>query len=265
MIYEHGKGVDQDIAKAKTYYEMAAQEGDYDSKVQLLRINNPEIKDAGQWNNLGRDYYFARNGKEQDYVLARACYEQALKLNPKHISSLVLLCLIYEQGKGVDQDIAKAMSYCESAGLGKSYYFKILFLKKNNPEIKDADQWNNLGEDYYNGKEQDYVLARGCYDQALKLNIEHRDSNYRLATIYHSGQGVIVDYEKAREYYKKALDKGHTHAKKNLRKLEKEIVLDIKEKKGDIDAKDKNNDTALHRAAKYKQLKNCFSLYFARR
>ena len=53
--------------------------------MRIDNIDNSKIKDTDQWYVSGVDYEFAFSGAE-DYALARACYEQALKLNPKYIN-----------------------------------------------------------------------------------------------------------------------------------------------------------------------------------
>jgi hypothetical protein len=156
-------------------------------------------------------------------------------LDPKFSYALYILGWLYEHAQGVDKDIAKAKEYYEASALEGNYDAKKQLFILKNPNFTTAAQWSDFGEDYYwgkNGKKKDYFIARICY-------------------------------EKARQYYIKDHQQDDKNAKRTLKELEKRVIFLLKqEKDSSIDEKDSNENTALHRAAEYKHLKNCARLLF---
>jgi len=315
-VYEYAQDVDKDITKAMEYYEKSASQGHYDSQKRFLILDNLSFISCDQWCNLGGDYFHGKNSKPKDYVKARVCYEQALKLNPEHTLSLFILGLIYQYALGVDKDLVKARSHYELAVSKGCYASQKKVLILDNPNFSSCDEWSTLGEDYYfgkNNKPKDYVRARACYEIAIELNAENQNASYSLGWLYEHAEGVSKDIAKAREYYEMASSQEHYNAKKqllildnqnfsavnwdtlgedyywggnnrqkdrikakicyeqaiakdpklrrSLKRLESNAILSLKEK-GAINEKDSNNNTALHRSAEYKHLKNCARLLF---
>ena len=124
VMYYYGDGVQQDYAKALSYFEQAAADGDVDAI-----------------NNLGL-MYDEGLGVEQSDTKARQYFEQAA--NKGDASSLYNLGLMYMDGQGVDQNYTKAFTYYEQAA-----------------EKGNTDALNNLGFMHYYGYgvEQDNAKA----------------------------------------------------------------------------------------------------------
>jgi uncharacterized protein YdaT len=95
VIYQNGQGVALDYAKAREWYEKAADRGNADAMA-----------------NLGWLYANGR-GVPQDYAKAREWYEKAA--DNGNAPAMVSLGLLYENGKGVPQDYAKAREWYEKA------------------------------------------------------------------------------------------------------------------------------------------------------
>ena len=113
----------------------------------------------------------------------------------------------------------------------------------------DPDAWGFLGHHYYYGRgtEQDTIKAKECYikthqydtplckyfqslhyldgsyglkkdsDKAFRLAIEaaeygYAEAQYNLGRCYYNGEGVIQDYAKAVEWYRKAAEQGYVEA-----------------------------------------------------
>ena len=94
-LYEHGEGMEQDYAKAREWYEKAADKDDATAMTNLAWIYEQGL------------------GVAQDYVIAREWYEKAAaKGNAFAMSSLGAL---YEDGQGVAQDYPKAREWYERA------------------------------------------------------------------------------------------------------------------------------------------------------
>ena len=93
--YYFGRGMAQDYAKARDYWEQAAVKGN-----------------AEALNGLG---YLYRNGLgvTQDYAKARDYYEQAAAKG--NVSALWNLGMMYEHGDGVNRDYETALGYYQKA------------------------------------------------------------------------------------------------------------------------------------------------------
>jgi TPR repeat protein/energy-coupling factor transporter ATP-binding protein EcfA2 len=178
-LYANGFGVAQDYAKAREWYEKAADKGE-----------------AGAMNNLGW-LYDNGQGVAQDYAKAREWYEKAADKGAAN--AMNSLALLYNNGRGVAQDYVKARDWYEKAA-----------------EKGDVDAIYNLGWLYDNGfgVAQDYVTARGWFEKAAEKG--SADAMNNLGVLYANSQGVAQDYAKAREWYEKAADKGDTTAMTNL-------------------------------------------------
>src|SRR5690606_22761882 len=126
-----------------------------------------------------------------DYIKAKICYEQSIEKNPKSSNSLYSLGVIHQYCLGVNINLNTAKDYYKKAARVGSYFAKVNLLKIYNPSMT-ADQWNDLGEKYYEGigKSKDYVKARACYEEAFKLNPNHQRALYSLGWLYEHGEGV---------------------------------------------------------------------------
>ena len=80
-----------------------------------------------------------------------------------------------------------------------------------------ASQMNNLGNDYYygrNGKEKDYNEAVKWYRKAAEQGNAYGQSN--LGFMYQNGYGVTRDYNEAVKWYRKAAEQGNANGQNNL-------------------------------------------------
>jgi len=108
---------------------------------------------------------------------------------------------LYENGRGMAQDYAKAREWYEKAA------------KDNTTAM------TSLGVLYENGRgvAQDYAKAREWYEKAAAKDSTTAMSS--LGVLYQSGFGVPQDFAKAREFYEKAAAKGDASAMMFLEKL----------------------------------------------
>ncbi len=85
-----------------------------------------------------------------------------------------------------------------------------------NPEQRDAWTQNNLGDLYYYGYGvvQDYRRAVEWYRKAAEQGNASGQCN--LGFMYTSGYGVTKDYSKAVEWYRKAAEQGNADGQNNL-------------------------------------------------
>jgi TPR repeat protein len=174
-LYEDGFGVAQDHAKAREWYEKAAEKGHANAMLNLGAL------------------YANGQGVAQDHAKAREWYEKAA--DKGNAGAMTNLGVLYENGHGMAQDYAKAREwYGKAADKG------------------DARAMTNLGALYHNGQgvAQDYAKAREWYEKAADKGDAFAMTN--LGALYRDGFGVAQDQVKAREWYEKAADKGDGRA-----------------------------------------------------
>jgi TPR repeat protein len=179
VLYYHGHGVPQDCATALHFYELAAEQGH-----------------AGAQSNLG--YLYDQGlGVTKDYAKARHFYELAAEQGCGEAQNN--LGVLYYHGQGVTQDYAKARHFCELAA-----------------EQGYAGAQANLGNlyDLGHGVTQDYAKARHFYELAAEQGNAAAQND--LGNLYSHGHGVTQDYEKARHFYELAAEQGHAGAQANL-------------------------------------------------
>lgn len=155
-----------------------------------------ETTDVRELYNLGWKYY-AGDGTEQDYALAREYFEQAAGLGDD--DALNYLGIIYSSGYGVEQNYDTARTYYEQAA-----------------EKENIHALNNLGWLYGSGLgvAQDYGKALEYYEQAAGKG--DASAIYTIGVYYNEGYGVERDYGIARRYYEQAAGMGHSNALYNL-------------------------------------------------
>jgi|GEM_PF-5388146 len=218
-LYHHGEGVSQNLNAAIKHYVKSAQADHFDSIKQLLIIGNPNLGTADLWCTLGDNYYSGRNGKKENRVKARACYERALKFDSNHVDSNYSLGWLYHHGEGVNQNPHEAQKYYEKSAQADHFDSIKQLLIIENPDVDTADLWSTLGNDYYfgkDGKEQDRIKARACYEIALMYDSNHVNSNYNLGWLYQHGQGVSKNLDEAQKYYEKNAKANHFDSIKQL-------------------------------------------------
>jgi len=135
-IYEGNTLIAKDLAKAKSYYEMAAKQNDADAQCSLGILNSKERNyvEAKKWLERSADQkfvpaytalanlYFNGHGVKKDYTQAKQLYEKAAK--SQDLEALTTLGMMYAVGLGVEQNIDMAKVYLDKPS-------------KVNPDIKD--------------------------------------------------------------------------------------------------------------------------------
>ena len=249
--YHNGWGVMKNIPEAVKWYTKGAEEHDADAQFELgcLLLFGKEIQqDAGQglqWLELA-----SMQGHRNACFILASCYlqgqfveqnkEQAFKLfeyaaRQGDQESQFMTGFCYEFGEGTTQDYAKAKKwYKMAAELGHvGAQSNLAILLYINEEYKEALTWllkaaeqNNakaifaLGECYYygSGVTQDFTKAAQYYMQAATLG--DASAQYSLGYCFQHGQGVpFADLKKAKEWYTKAAEQGHSDAKSAIEKL----------------------------------------------
>lgn len=205
--YQHGWGVDCDMASAVEWWQKAADLGDTYAN-----------------DRLGYCYSLGKGGLPKDAKQAFAYYLNAAEGGYSEDYFSVGLC--YKDGAGVERDEGKAFGWFKKAAehgnpmawvkLGKCYaagsgtaqdygravewYHKVLELGGN----AFPDALRGLGNCYAAGLgvEQDWNKAGELYRQSAKA--DDPESQYLLARCYAEGHGVEQDMVDAVRLYKKA-------------------------------------------------------------
>jgi len=95
QIYEHGVGVTRDYAKARDWYQKAADRGNANAMYDLGFL------------------YEEGWGGAQDYAEACELYRRAADMG--HLNAMFMIGLCYENGKGVVQDYGKAREWYQKS------------------------------------------------------------------------------------------------------------------------------------------------------
>lgn len=216
--YRVGKGVPNDVGKAKEIYNACVE--------ALESMCASGCTDAQYV--LGFDLLYG-NFSDENKTKAYYWLEKARKSG--HVGAGVQVAKILINGWGKEKDeesgIAILDSYANTTNnnvhfeLGKIYYFgrlkeqdykKALYHFKKAAERGHASSQDYVGDIYYYGKglPVDYSEARKWYE--LSENQGNKAASKQLGFIYFYGDGVSVDRGKAFKYFKYSADKGDARA-----------------------------------------------------
>lgn len=148
----------------------------------------------------GNDYYYGRNGVNQDYTEAFRYYRLAAEQGDARAQNWLGYC--YHYGKGVTQDYTEAFRYYRLAA---------------EQGLKEAQ--NNLGYCYQYGQgvKQDCSEAFRYYSLAAEQGLAGAQNN--LGYCYEEGKGVEKNLDEAIRLYKLAAKGGSENAPKALNRL----------------------------------------------
>lgn len=223
-MYYHGHGVEKNFAKARYYYQKAAEQGHTEAQNSCANMYYngegvaQDFRKAAEWyrkaaeqghakaqNTLGV-MYLTGKGIAKDYQMALALFQQADKQGNMHAA--FNLGLMYQNGWGVDRNNETVRTYYERA-VGRGYTDAKKKLDEINEiiyseKIVDAEAQYQEGEKYYN--KNDYKRAVKWYRKAAEQGLAEAQS--KLGDMYYDGQGVAQDYEEAVKWYRKAMEQG---------------------------------------------------------
>ncbi|MEQ1696695.1 MAG: hypothetical protein ABL901_12715 [Hyphomicrobiaceae bacterium] len=175
LAHEQGRGVVQDYAVARQWYERAAAAGDAAALtlIGLLHAN-------------GR-------GVPQDYARARVWYEKAVVAGESE--AMRLLGVLYKNGSGVVQSYGKARQWFENAAWSGN-----------------AHAMGHLSVLYEDGLGVPKDLEKAFRWRLSAAERGDENAMYMVASDFEKGHGVPTNYAKAFEWYTKAAEKGDSSA-----------------------------------------------------
>ena len=222
ICYAEGKGIAKDASKAIDLWQQAASKGNQTAMLYL-----------------GDAYYYGYHGMTKSYEKA---LEYWLKATDKSYA-WEKLATHYCFGYGVTQDYAEVVKWAgKAANAGKHYsqyllgfcYYYGKGIDKDTEEgadwilkaakQKDQPAWDWLNkhaeEDDYilvqlglmyvtgDGVDLDYAKAKDYWEKAAAKGSD--TAMYHIGIMYRMGEGMNKDRSKAMEWFEKAAQKGHT-------------------------------------------------------
>jgi uncharacterized protein len=183
-LYERGKGVTQDYAKAADYLRQAADQGYAPAQTDLGAL------------------YAQGLGVKLDDQQAAAWYRKAAD-NGDPLAQYAM-GLFYSEARGVPGDPQESLKWYQEAAA------------HNQPDALLA-----LGDIYANGRNGMAINVREAVDWLEKARAQGSyDADNSLGSIYqYGGDGINPDRKKAFDYYHEAALKGNGRAEMNLGRL----------------------------------------------
>ncbi len=166
-----------------------------------------------------------------DFTAAAAEWEPMAEAGDAHAE--YNLGLLYAAGKGVPQDIARAVEWYRKAGeqgvAAAQYNLGVMYANGQGiaPDPQEAAQWFlraadqgvtnaalGLGNVYYESDLQNYTEAAKWYRKAAEEGFA--SAAFSLGVMYDLGRGVPQDYTEALKWYRQAAEQGYAPAMVNL-------------------------------------------------
>ena len=200
-IYRYSKTVEHNEALADKWDAIAKKlNGEKLDEHDAERDDEEEMTEAEELAETGDDYYYGKNGKEQDYVEAVKYFRQAAELGYAYAQYSLAFC--YQRGQGVPADDVEAARWFEMAAEQGhadsqcSYGICCEYGEGVPKSIEEAVMW------YQKSADQDWPLAQNL-----------------LGDCYFYGKGVEQDIEQAKVWYEKAAEHGEDLADEKLKRI----------------------------------------------
>ncbi len=207
------------------------------AQVETVEEISPSLSEAEmtafQMNELGKDYFYGRNGVEKDHSEAVKWFRKAAERGDANGQNN--LGCMYQNGYGVDKDYAEAMKWFRlSAEQGNaSGQFSLGLINEKGSGVEqdysEAVKWYRLAAEQGDARGQcnlGHMFQSGLgvkkdYSEAVKwyrLAAEQGDATGQnnLGTMYANGLGVKRDYSEAFKWVRLAAEQGDANAQANL-------------------------------------------------
>ncbi|MGI4851951.1 MAG: tetratricopeptide repeat protein [Janthinobacterium lividum] len=215
LMYRIGKGVDQDLKIALTWFRKAS-----------LKNYAPATY------NLGIAFEYGQ-GVDQNLVIAFELYKDVARQG--HAAAQASVARMYFNGQGVYKDLIKALKwykraalqgyanaqynvgamYHDGEGVDKNLDLAFEWLEKSAIQGHAKAQCN-LGAMYYKGESVDKnpIQALTWFEKAAFQ--DHAEAQYNLGVLYRDGHGASKDLKKSFAWYQKAALQGFAIAQFSL-------------------------------------------------
>ncbi|MFV0538305.1 MAG: tetratricopeptide repeat protein [Dysgonomonas sp.] len=223
--YYQGYGVNQDLNLALEWYTKGAENGNANAQymVGLAYTNSSKYNEAYQWykksaeqgnayaqKELGVLYYWGR-GVVEDNDLAFEWFSKSAKNG--YSWGQYWLGSMYQSGYGTSKNRDTALEW-----------YRVSLSSDSDDALKSA-VYNAMGnlfyeKDYAGGNSYDINQAIKYYNMAAELN--NLNATYSLGLMHKSGDGVLKNPTKAKEYLTKSAEGGLNTAQYELAMLYKD-------------------------------------------
>ena len=175
------------------------------------------LKETDALFRLGQEYYYG-TGVRKDYRKAAECYRKAAEQG--HSDAAEKLGYMYRDGLGVERSWSEAQRWFSKVRRAPS---PVPQSRAAAPQGKgqnaaasenyDPDKMFRLGENRFHGwgVVQDFARAAEYYRKAADKR--HPKPAYTIGYMYQYGLGVKKDTDRAAEYYRRAVAYGYSDAK----------------------------------------------------
>ena len=191
-LYSMGRGIRQDYAQTRYWWEKAAAQGHALAQGNLSAEFSRLYCDGEGVQNYAQARALREEDAEELFIQAAkgdACALKTLEQAAEQGNAAAQFYVggLYFSGQGVPQDEAQGWSWYEKAA-AQGY----------------AQAQVNLGGLYFDGEgvPQDYGQARSWWEKAAAQG--HAMAQSTLGDLYYDGKGVPQDYAQARSWWEKA-------------------------------------------------------------
>lgn len=208
-LLRRGLGTKLDAERALYFYERAARAGlagaALNAGMMRLETDTPyyDTEDAAEWLSLA-----ASAGSPIAQWELGKLMERGDGLRPDKEAGLALIRAAADAGH------REAIAELRHRGI-------LPPLEPQKPEIPQGPVAPETGAAFMQGlyafNAQDYSAAAAAWSPLAEAGV--REAQFRLAQLYHHGQGVPVDLEKARTLFAQAAASGHSDAQDALHRL----------------------------------------------
>ena len=216
-MHFHGEGgLVADYNLGEQYYKFAAEEGSTAAQAELIKMRIPNLKSAFDWWNLGTNYLYYGQPRVLE---AQTCFEQAIKIDPKHGKSLHLLGTIFEKHKSNGLvTAAKYYQRADEAGWSSKQDLERIF----SSNTTSAPDLNGIGAMYHSADGKDGISR--SYQQAARWYEKAKSKGNAVAVrnlglLYEYGNYYTQNFLTAAACYQHAFTLGYEDAKKDLERL----------------------------------------------
>jgi len=211
LLYECGLGIPKNYPEAARHYQQAIEKGFAEAQADLDRVFGKADIASEDLNFIGAMYHRGVD-VQANYVQAARWYEKAKTRN----FSLAYrnMGLLHEEALGIPKNYSEAVKHYQQA------------IEKGN------------------------IVAQADIDRVFnKVDIPPEDLA-KIGKMYHYGEGVAQNFEKARMWYEKISGVNSVQARKLLKMLERDWAIKRASEVDDyVNEVDGGNRTRLHRAA----------------
>jgi TPR repeat protein len=227
VMYEHGLGVGEDIESALSWFQRAAENGNFEAQCKLVKIYS-EKEQAPQYETLALDLY--------EEIMA----DPAVAMGSTMDGYVIKIKFGCEHGKNAIRfdffhDMAEKGYACAQYVIGTKYYIGEDMLGHPSESLKDyslaykwllksakqgyADAQCAVGWLYIEGSgvTQNNFLAFDWFSKAANQGSIEAQCN--LGRMYELGNGIPQDYSLAEKWYRKAAEADLDVAFYNLGRL----------------------------------------------